>query len=377
MAILNEEEEEFKNKESPVTGGTSYIGSGSATAAAPNAPRQQSSQGGFSNIVNYLTAKNSGDEMANKVVGGLDMSAGDAQYDADKFGVGLKQDVAAGTPKFNTSTAASWMAETAPNQAAKDEAAKTGQAPTVSFTKTAPDSTYKGPAGFSEDPRYVKAQQSTQNAQDQVSSMGTFSGLQNALGSTYGYGAKAKPGVAKLDAALTKFGSGAKPLQQGIDKWSGIGDYLGGWAQKGQQAIDAAKNQAKTVSDQWATAQTNAQNNAAATNKIYGDIAGIKRGEDQKAAEWKAGEAAREAERQRQGKENEAWGKQYLDNIDKAKENDIMEQRKAQIAQWKRKGTGDGYIWLESDYDHYLKTGEGPHEKQFRQAADEKGRGYI
>lgn len=381
MAIINDDEEQYKNKETPVSGGTGYISGGmtggSSTGALPNAPQKQQS-GGFTNIVNYLTAPNSSAEMGSNVIGDIEKQGGEAQKDADLYGQFAERNILQGTPQFNQSVANQWMIDTSPTEQAKTDASTKGEAPTVTFGATAPASSYTGPTSFADDKTgtYQRAQGSAEKVRDSAKTLGTTEGLQTALGQKYGYGSGA-PGVGRLDTAITKYGGGGgKIVEDASKKWQGIGNYLQGTEQKVGSQIEAAKNQAKSVSDQWAAAQTAATNNAKTTNSIYSGLIDAKKKADKEAYDKKVKEEAEAAERQRQGAENQAWGKKYLDDIDRAKENSEIEQRKAQVSQWRRKGTGDGYLWTESDFDHYIKTGEGPQAKQYREASEEGG-GYI
>lgn len=346
MAILNDEEEGFKTKETPVTGGTSYIGSGSATGSTLNVPKQNTNTGGFSNIVNYLTAPNSGNEMAANVISDISKSGADVQKSSDLYGNTMQRDIVSGTPMYDKSIEHKWMTETSPTEKAKQDISKGSQAPTVGFTATLPDSSYKGPTGYSDDKSglYQKAQQDVSAIKDKISSLGTFGGLQSWFNKNYG----GSPGTSKLDAALTR-SSGGKTLDDGMKNWSNIGNYLGGWEQKNQQSIKNAQNQAKSISDQWTAAQTAAQNNAANTNKNYSGLV-----EDKKKSDKIAEDARIEEKKKRvsDSKANEKWGSDWLN-----KQNN---ERKNWIGNLQPGGLRDGWLWSQSDIEKYLITGQKP-----------------
>jgi hypothetical protein len=355
MARSNEEEDEYRSNEQPVTGGMgSAIGSGSSTGGLANSAPINSSPkaGGFNGIVDFLSSnQRGGQRMASGLVGDMEKAGTGAVSNINSFVADTEQNAAAGTPKFDETVAQGWMTDTSPTKEGAERAQQLDGSSPVSFNKPAPDSTYKGYDGFSNSPLYGKAQQATQNVADQAKNMGTFSGVQTLIGGKYTNAPTTQAG-SSLDAALTKYGSGSEGLNSSSRTWGGISDMLGAGEKKAQGSIDTAKTQAANVSDQWQQAQAAAAANAQNTNNIYGAMIQNKKNDDEAAKQEEKRRAEVAAE---QGKQNDEWSRKYLDKNDAS-----LNERRGYIGQLQPGGLKDGWIWSQNDIDYYLTTGKKP-----------------
>jgi hypothetical protein len=269
MAILNDDEDQTKNINRSISGGTSYIGGGYAGGAAPDqSPRETQGGGagpgtGFVNINEYLSGPSGSGRMASGIAGETEQAGGNALKAIGGFRGSADKETA--VADFDPNVAGGWLYD----------ASTSGTAPgtTAQFNGKAPDTTYKGPTGFSSVSGYAPAQKATSDVQDRVKNSGTFEGVQGLLAPQVSKGAYYTPGMSKLDAGLTTGGAGADVLQQSQKKWSNIGNFLGQAEGDVQSQIGGAQAKAKAVTAQWQNAENLARQKADETNKYYNDLA--------------------------------------------------------------------------------------------------------
>jgi hypothetical protein len=233
MPIINEDEDQFKNKETPVGGGTSYIGGGATTAGnmATQAPMGASSDNrspgsGFVNIGNYL-GNSDGTRMAQDVANKAGVMGGSAMNKIDSWQSGALKDPGNAT-------------------------------------------------GYSDTTGYGDVEGSVQGLKQYTQNMGTPSGLQAITGNQRAGGA--------LDAALMGSGQAGNIVRNAQSDWGGINNYLGqaqnnvnfgigqGQVQKGVDANNAEKDKyTASVNDAWAKQQADQQAQQAAALKTQQD----------------------------------------------------------------------------------------------------------
>lgn len=241
MPIINEDEDLTKNKETPVGGGTSYIGGGASSAGAASGstagPTQVSKApgSGFTNLQSYLGGDQASSQMGGMVAGQGDQLGGAATTAVNSFSNDVIGGANAGVPVLD-----------------KGAAVKPG---------------YSGPQAYNSGTYGT----SFGTAQKAVADTGIYAdmsrdagGIQNQLKEmTPG---KYTQGENALDAATVTSGVGRNQVQDMQNRWSGLGGYLDSAKTGATNAIGAAKAKGDAVGAQWQTAQDNlAAANAANT----------------------------------------------------------------------------------------------------------------
>ena len=274
MPIINEDEDQTKNKENSIGGGTSYIGGG--TGAGGGGPLQpQSAQSsnepgtGFVNIGTYLAGSSDNGKMAGGIAGKQNELGGAAQSAVNTYSQDAEAQTAAGTPTFDPNVASGWLSDTGINQGVLDQIAKGGEAPTVSFTGQIPVGEYTGPGDSASIGSWGAADKATTDSNTWGNLSNTGSGLSTQLNQIYGRPSYTS-GENALDSAVSRSGKGADTLAASQKKWGGISGMLSGAKEHAQGDIVGARAQTENVNTQWAQAAKAAQDNAAATNASYG-----------------------------------------------------------------------------------------------------------
>lgn len=284
MPVLNGDEEQNKNKQNQIGGGSSYIGGG-LSSAAPQAqqtsPQTQTPGSGFVNIGNYLANSDGGQKMASTIAGKADTLGGEAETAIGAYAEEGNKQIAAGTPSFDPTVADQWLKSTQWTDQGVKDINNGGKPGTVTFGATVPTGEYTGPGGYSEIGGFSGAQSATKAADDWNNMGKNATGVQTQLKDVVKDN-RYSTGENQLDSAITRSGPGSQILSNSQDTWGGINGYLGGTNNEMQSAIDGAKSTAKTVSGQWAKAGQDAQDQASATNTMYGKLANTvaKRHED-------------------------------------------------------------------------------------------------
>ena len=282
MPIVNDDEEQTRNKENSVGGGSSWVGGGQSAGSptigqgsqqGQQSQAQQQDPNGFVNIQQYLGgpgADKSGANIAGNVSNLADVYGNGATTQADRFTNTSASNIANGTPSYDPNVAASWMDQTSVSDAGKLAASSGQTPPAVSFGAISPPSDYTGKTSYADMPGYQDAKKAADTSTEWMKNSASQPGLQAQLqGMNKGSGYT--QGDSVLDTALAASG-GQGILAGSQKKWGGVQDYLSG-AEKGvQNKIGAAQNQAADVSRQWDTAQKAAAANQTATNAEYGKI---------------------------------------------------------------------------------------------------------
>lgn len=349
MAILNEDEDEFKNVERPVSGGTSYVGGGYAGGGQNQAPQvsgPKASKGtGFVNIEDYLSGGTG--KAAEKIASNTDVMGSSAMRDIGDYDTEVNKST--NVKDFSPETASGWLLDVSAN------AMNPGQR--AEFKQNVPSmmQTVK-PTGFSDLATHAPAQAKVAKVSDRVKQSGTQEGLQGQMKELVSPGMNYTAGMNRFDAMGAQVGAGAEAIKNSQQKWGGINNWLSNSEQSAQGKIEGAREKATNVNAQWQRAGELAQQKAGETNKYFDDLATQK----QKALNDKNKIAQETAESQ--GRANEQWGKDYL-NKDTANK-DANKERTSWIGPLKPGGIKDGWIWSQQDIDNYLKTGNKPNRRQ-------------
>jgi hypothetical protein len=268
MAIQNDDEDETKNMNRSISGGTSYIGGGYTGGGSMQnqEPKQTQDKGlgtGFKNISEYLSSPSESSRMAENIARGTDTQGMQAisQIKDYKTESAMKTNV----PDFDPNVAGGWLYDVSTSGTAPGK--------TAQFTGKAPDTSYKGPSGYSSLAGYAPAQKSVADTQQRTKDSGTWEGTQEQLRSSTLPGTNYTPGMARFDTVITKSGPGAGVLDQSQKKWGNIGNFLGQAEGDVQNQITGAQAKSKEVTAQWKNAEELAKKKADETNKIYGDLA--------------------------------------------------------------------------------------------------------
>ena len=277
MPIINEDEDQTKNKENSIGGGTSYIGGG--TGAGGGGPLQpQSAQSsnepgtGFVNIGTYLAGSSDNGKMAGGIAGKQNELGGAAQSAVNTYSQDAEAQTAAGTPTFDPNVASGWLSDTGINQGVSDQIAKGGEAPTVSFTGQIPVGEYTGPGDSASIGSWGAADKATTDSNTWGNLSNTGSGLSTQLNQIYGRPSYTS-GENALDSAVARSGKGADTLAASQKKWGGISGMLSGAQEHAQGDIVGAQAQNANVNAQWAQAAKDAQTQVDSTNYTYGRAA--------------------------------------------------------------------------------------------------------
>ena len=273
MPIINEDEDQTKNKENSIGGGTSYIGGGTgAGTGAPVAPQQNPQQGtGFSNLQNYLGGS-SGDQMAGKIANRQDELGYEAMGNINTYSQDAEKQTAAGTNTYDASVGSGWARDAQSNKGTVDAVLHGMAAPTVSFTGQQPIFEGKLPDSATSIGSFGAAQQAASKSNEWGALSGTESGISTQLKDLYGSHGYS-PTSDALDVAITKSGKGDPTLAGSQKKWGGISGMLSGAQEHAQGDIVGAQAQNAKVNAQWAQAAKNAQTITDTTNNIYGRAA--------------------------------------------------------------------------------------------------------
>ena len=271
--MTNEDEDIIKSKESPVSGGTSYMGGGvgagsQGTMPMNSQPKSQQAGTGFINMQNWLNGS-SGGQMAGAISDKADTLGKQATTDIGNLANEAQSNITAGTPVFNQDLANSWLSGVSTNADALAAIKAGGTVPAVGFNQTSPAAAYSGVAGADALGSYMPAVDSSRAAAEYTKNSQTESGVGQQLSDLYG-GNGYTQGMNVLDQAVARSGEGANKLAATQNKWGGISGYLDSTNSGINNAISGAQAQAKTVSDQWGAAQKAATDRAASTNAFYG-----------------------------------------------------------------------------------------------------------
>jgi hypothetical protein len=347
MAILNDDEDQTKNINRSISGGTSYIGGGYAGGAAPDQSPRETQGGtgpgtGFVNINEYLSGPSGSSRMAGGIAGETDKAGQGAMNQVGQFRQNATSETA--VSDFDPNVAGGWLYDVSTS----------GTAPgtTAQFNGKAPDTTYKGPTGYSSVSGYAPAQKATSDVQERVQNSGNFAGVQGLLAPQVPKGAYYTPGMSKLDAGLTTGGAGADVLQQSQKKWSNIGNFLGQAEGDVQSQIGGAQAKAKNVTAQWQNAENLARQKADETNKYYSDLATSKQKQQKEAA------AQQKIKDEQSKTDNEKWSKEYLNK--QMNEKNQKAERDNWIGPLQPGGLKEWWIWSQDDINRYRATGQKP-----------------
>ena len=232
MPIINEDEDLTKNKETPVGGGTSYIGGGASSAGAASGstagPTQVSKApgSGFTNLQTYLGGDQASSQMGGMVAGQGDQLGGAATTAVNSFSNDVIGGANAGVPVLNN-------------------------AATVKPGYSGPQAYNEGAYGTS----FGTAKKAVADTGTYANMSNDANGIQNQLKDmTPG---KYSQGENALDAATVTSGVGRNQVQDMQQRWSGLGGYLDSAKTGATNAIGAAKAKGDAVGAQWQTAQDN------------------------------------------------------------------------------------------------------------------------
>lgn len=285
MAIQNDDEDETKNMNRSISGGTSYIGGGYTGGGSMQnqEPKQTQDKGlgtGFKNISEYLSSPSESSRMAENIARGTDTQGMQAinQIKDYKTESAMKTNV----PDFDPNVAGGWLYDVSTSGTAPGK--------TAQFTGKAPDTSYKGPSGYSSLAGYAPAQKFVADTQQRTKDSGTWEGTQEQLKSSTLPGTNYTPGMARFDTVITKSGPGAGVLEQSQKKWGNIGNFLGQAEGDVQNQITGAQAKSKEVTAQWQNAEALARKKADETNKYYSNLAISK--QNQKIAAMQPGAGA-------------------------------------------------------------------------------------
>lgn len=235
MPIINEDEDLTKNKETPVGGGTSYIGGGASGAGASSgstaAPISQTSNGpgtGFNNIQNYLGNSDGGARMASGIANKANELGGAANTAINTFSSDAQNAATAGIPE----------------QDSRAPAAPTYAGPSAYNEGTLADSFGNAQKGATAVNSWLNP--TNPDGTTKTSALGVQTQLRNLNG-----GGRYTQGENALDSAITRSGTGSGVLNNMQNKWGGIGNYLDSAKTGATNAIGAAKAKSQGVQDQW------------------------------------------------------------------------------------------------------------------------------
>jgi hypothetical protein len=236
---------------------------------------------------------------------------------------------------------------------------------------TAKQTTYGGPDGYSDSSKlsaYAPALAAVAKAKGRVSDSKTEGGVSTQLQDMYGKSGPYTQGENLLDTQIAMTGEGKNLLEQSQNKWGQLDSWLKGSELSAQAKIQGAKDNVTNVNKQWENAGKAAQDKAIATNKYFADADNKRIEEENKklAQDKIAKDKVAAREKAVKDKANEAMQST-------AKAMNVMEQRKQYVKDKKSGAIKDGYLWTQSDYDHYMATGETPNKKQVNKYLAENG----
>jgi hypothetical protein len=347
MAIQNDDEDETKNMNRSISGGTSYIGGGYTGGGSMQnqEPKQTQDKGlgtGFKNISEYLSSPSESSRMAENIARGTDTQGMQAisQIKDYKTESAMKTNV----PDFDPNVAGGWLYDVSTSGTAPGK--------TAQFTGKAPDTSYKGPSGYSSLAGYAPAQKSVADTQQRTKDSGTWEGTQEQLRSSTLPGTNYTPGMARFDTVITKSGPGAGVLDQSQKKWGNIGNFLGQAEGDVQSQIGGAQAKAKNVTARWQNAENLARQKADETNKYYSDLATSKQKQQEEAAKQQ------KIKDEQATIENKKSGLDYLNK--QTAEKDQQTERNNWIGPLQPGGLKEGWIWSKEDIDRYRASGQKP-----------------
>lgn len=327
MAIVREDEE-ARNKERPVGGGTSYLGGGGGggggASSSPSYSRSGggssggSAGGGFTNLSNYLYGgAQQGAELGANLAGQVEAAGTEATKNIDTFAGNAATQIKESTP-------------TATKEAIDTYASSINPTPPPAAVA------YSGPSEASAFGGYGDAQKSVQNVQEKVGpkGLGSWEGTQSMLRGDKG--PAYTQGMSLYDTMFAKK-SGKASIEGAQQKWSGIGDYLSGKEKGVTEGIGFAQNQATNVNQAWQDAYSTAQDRTKRIQEVAAAQPGAGAGNYTSPAKIP---------------------------VQAPKTDPQVEERRKWLGPLQEGGLREGWLWSKADIDTYLKTGQKPQRKR-------------